>query len=399
MATLTRTEKNLVLILTFAIGALAANIYYAQPILNLIAKSLNLRPDAAGLIMTLTQIGYGVGVLFVVPLGDLVENKKLILGMIAVCIVGEIGLYFAQTIEPFFVASLLAGLGASTVQILVPYTTHLFDKALRGQIIGTLMSGLMIGIMLSRPISSLVSEYGSYHMIFLFSAVILVLLLVILSKKLPAREPPKTGLRYHQLILSMLTLLKTVPTLRRRAFYQACLFGAFCLFWTIVPLFLMQSAYQFTQKGVALFALAGLAGAAVAPLAGRLADKGLGRRAMLIGMGSVLVAFLSNLLIEPGSTWGLILLVLTANLLDAGVSAHLVLGQRAIFMIDPANQSRLNGLYLVIVYMGGSIGSALATYAFTHGSWIWANAIGAVFPVLALLAVASERVFSYREAS
>jgi predicted MFS family arabinose efflux permease len=162
-------------------------------------------------------------------------------------------------------------------------------------------------------------------------------------------------------------------------------------------MFLMQSAYQFTQKGVALFALAGLAGAAVAPLAGRFADKGFGRLATRVAFVSGIVAFVLNIFIEPGSTWGLVLLVLTANLLDAAVSAHLVLGQRAVFMIDPANQSRLNGLYLAIIYVGGAVGSALGTYVFTHGSWTVANAMGACLPLIALACLGTERIFNYSE--
>ena len=152
--------------MSFAVGVMAANIYYAQPILSLIAQSLELRPDAAGLIMTLTQIGYGLGVLFIIPLGDLFENKKLILTMIAVTILAEITLGFAQTVIPYFIASVVAGLGASAVQIIVPYATHLFDKAQRGQVLGSIMSGLMLGIMLSRPLASLMTDLVSLHAVF-----------------------------------------------------------------------------------------------------------------------------------------------------------------------------------------------------------------------------------------
>ena len=185
----TKMTKGFTILISFAVGLMAANIYYAQPILALIAESLGLRPDAAGLIMTLTQIGYGLGVLFVIPLGDLFENKKLILTMISITIVAELTLGFARNVTPYFVASILAGLGASAVQIIVPYATHLFDKSQRGQVLGSLMSGLMLGIMLSRPLASLLTDLVSLHAVFFVSAGLMTLLLWRLVYALPVRNP------------------------------------------------------------------------------------------------------------------------------------------------------------------------------------------------------------------
>lgn len=390
-------KKSFILLMSFAVGVMAANIYYAQPILGLLAQSLGLRLDAAGLVMTLTQIGYGVGVLFIVPLGDLVENKKLILTMIGVTIVAEILLGASQSLVPYFLASMLVGLGASSVQIIVPYTTHLYDRALRGQVIGSLMSGLMLGIMLSRPIASLLTDMVSLHAVFYFSAGLMTILLWRLYVVLPERKPEHTTLKYSQLIWSMKELMMKTKTLHRRGTYQACMFGAFCFFWTIAPMMLVNSAFHFTQKGVAIFALAGLAGAAAAPFAGRLADKGWSRQTTFFAFSSVILSFVVNHFLVPGSVWALIVLIVTANLLDAGVSMHLVLGQRAIFMIDPKNQSRLNGLYLAIVYIGGAVGSALGGWAYLTGGWGFASLIGLIFPVLAMILFLSEKIFGYSE--
>ncbi len=383
--------------MSFAVGVMAANLYYAQPILSMLAASLGMRPDAAGLVMTLTQIGYGLGVLFIVPLGDLVENKKLILTMIVMTIFAELAMGYAQSLVPFFIASILAGIGASAVQIIVPYTTHLFEKNQRGAIIGSLMSGLMLGIMLSRPMASLMTDMVSLHSIFYLSAAIMTLLLWRLAVVLPQRQPEGTTLKYSQLIWSMKHLIMNTPTLRRRGMYQACMFGAFCLFWTIVPLTLVNN-FGFSQKGVALFALAGLAGAAVAPYAGKMADRGFGRRATVLAFVSAIISFVAGHFIESNTTLSIIALMLTANLLDAGVSAHLVLGQRAVFMIDPKNQSRLNGLYLAIIYVGGAIGSALGVWAFMYGGWGFATMIGMIFPVAALILILTEAKFGYQEA-
>lgn len=384
--------------MSFAVGVMAANIYYTQPILALIAHSLGMRPDAAGLVMTLTQIGYGLGVLFIVPLGDLVENKKLILIMVALTIIAEVALGSSQSLIPYMMASVLVGIGASAVQIIVPYTTHLFDRSERGHIIGSLMSGLMLGIMLSRPLSSLLTDMISMHAIFYFSAGLMTLLLLKLYKALPERSPEATTLKYNQLIWSMKDLVVKTPTLQRRAIYQAFMFGAFCLFWTVVP-FMLVNTFHFTQIGVAAFALAGLAGAAAAPYAGKLADKGWSRKATATAFIIGILSFILSHFIRTEGVVSVILLIIAANLLDAGVSAHLVLGQRAIFMIDPKNQSRLNGLYLAIVYIGGSIGSALGAWAYQHGGWEMAMLAGLFFPLAALLLFLSEKTFGYLEAA
>ncbi len=392
----TKMKKSFIILMSFAVGVMAANIYYTQPILSLIAASLGMRPDAAGLVMTLTQVGYGLGVLFIVPLGDLIENKKLLLTMVLLTVVAELALGSSQSLIPYMMASVMVGIGASAVQIIVPYTTHLFDKSERGHIIGSLMSGLMLGIMLSRPLASLMTDMISMHAIFYFSAIVMFFLACRLYKVLPERKPEATTLKYTQLIWSMKTLLFNTATLRRRAVYQACMFGAFCLFWTVVP-FELVDTFHFSQKGVALFALAGLAGAAVAPYAGKFADKGWSKQATIGAFVIGILSFLLSHFIRTDGFVSVLLLIIAANLLDAGVSAHLVLGQRAVFMIDPKNQSRLNGLYLAIIYIGGSIGSALGAWAFQHGGWEKAMLIGLVFPLVALVLFLSERVFGYQE--
>lgn len=390
-------KKSFILLLSFAVGTMAANIYYSQPILALLAESLGLRSDAAGLIMTFTQIGYGLGVLFVIPLGDLLENKKLILSMIGLTIIASLVLGLSQSVTSYLAASIVVGLGASAVQIIIPYTTHLYDKSMRGQVLGSLMSGLMLGIMLSRPLASLLTDFVSLHSVFFVSAGIMTVLLWLLARALPTRQPAATSMKYTQLIWSMKHLLMSTPTLRRRAVYQSLMFAAFCAFWTTAPLMLIHSAFHFTQKGVAVFALAGLAGAIAAPFAGRFADKGYSRQATLIAFAIAIISFLLNHFIQEGSLVSLVLLVISANLLDAGVSAHLVLGQRAIFMIDPHNQSRLNGLYIGIIYLGGGIGSAFGAWAYAHGGWGASTLVGLLFPTVALGLSLTEKRFGYIE--
>ena len=380
----------LTLLFATACGLIVANIYYAQPLIGPIAASLDLSPQTAGVIVTMGQTGYGLGLLLIVPLADLFENKRLILISLGLCIVALVCAGLSAQAVPFLAASLFIGLGAVAVQIIVPFAAHLTPPAKRGQVIGNVMSGLMLGIMLARPVASFLTQLSSWHTIFFASAVCMVLLLILLGRVLPERMPSST-LSYGSLIGSMLRLMVTEPVLRRRALYHSCLFGAFSLFWTTVPLLLAGPLFNLSQGGIALFALAGVSGAIAAPLTGRIADKGWSRPATIFAMLAVACAFLLTEVIELGSTYSLAWLVIAAIVLDFGVSANLALGQRAIFLLPAEYRSRLNGMFMATFFLGGALGSAVGAWGFVHGGWALSAWIGFCMPVTALLYFATER--------
>lgn len=380
----------IMLILAVACGLIVANLYYTQPLVESISSSIGLSSGAAGVIVTLTQIGYGIGLLFIVPLGDLLENRKLVVTLLILTAIVLIFAAAAQNAALFLAASLFIGVGSVAAQILVPYAAHLSPEETRGRNVGNVMSGLLLGIMLARPVSSLVENYFGWHAIFMMSSAILFVLALVLIKVLPARKPQTTD-HYPAIISSMLRLLKTTPILRRRALYHAFLFGMFSLFWTTVPLVLTSPLYHFSSAGVALFALAGVSGAAAAPLAGRFADKGLIRPATGISIVLVILSGLLSIVFAGGSLLSIVILVLAAILLDMGVSANLVLGQRAIFSLGAEVRSRLNGLYMAIFFAGGAIGSAAGGWAYAMGGWKAAMWLGVLFPALALLYFLTER--------
>jgi predicted MFS family arabinose efflux permease len=380
----------LTLLFATACGLIVANIYYAQPLIGPIAASLDLSPQTAGLIVTMGQIGYGLGLLLIVPLADLFENKRLILISLGLCIVALVCAGLSAQAVPFLVASLFIGLGAVAVQIIVPFAAHLTPPAKRGQVIGNVMSGLMLGIMLARPVASFLTQLSSWHTIFFASAACMVLLLILLGRVLPERMPSST-LSYGALIGSMLRLMVTEAVLRRRALYHACLFGAFSLFWTTVPLLLAGPLFNLSQAGIALFALAGVSGAIAAPLTGRIADKGWSRPATIFAMLAVASAFLLTELIELGSAYSLAWLVVAAIVLDFGVAANLALGQRAIFLLPAEYRSRLNGMFMATFFLGGALGSAVGAWGFAQGGWALSAWIGFCLPVTALLYFATER--------
>jgi Arabinose efflux permease len=390
-------SKGLILLLGVAVGVIVANLYYAQPLVGLIANSLGLDPAGAGLIVTLTQIGYGLGVLFLVPLGDLLENRKLILTILAVAIVSVLGLALSTSLVPYFAAALLTGIGASAVQIIIPYVAHITPEAIRGRVVGSLMSGLMLGIMFSRPISSLLTDLLSWHAVFYLSASLMIVLAFTLYRFLPKRQPLNSGISYSKLLASMGHLFVRTPVLRRRAIYQAFMFGAFSVFWTTTPLLLAGPDFQLSQTSIALFALAGVAGAISAPLAGRFADKGLIRSGTAISMAVAAISFLMTHLFPMGSMLSLSLLVISAILLDAGITANLVLGQRAIFSLRAKYRSRLNGLYIATIFVGGAVGSTAGAWAYAHGGWAMTSLVGFSMPALALIYFATEWLTGFQK--
>ena len=389
-------SKNLVLLLGASVGVVAANLYYAQPLVAPISRSLGLDAAIAGLAVMLTQGGYGLGVLFVVPLADLLENRKLILAMLSLATVSLLGVAVSTQLIPYCVSAFALGLGASAVQVIVPYAAHFTPDRERGRVVGNLMSGLMLGIMMSRPIASLLTDFFSWHAVFYLSATVMAILVLALFKFLPPRFPLSRDLRYRDLLVSMLQLFLRMPVLRRRGAYQASLFGAFCLFWTAVPLLLSGPEFQMSQSGIALFALVGVAGTVAAPFAGRMADKGFSRIATFLSLFAGSVSFSLAHLFKLGSRESLLALVIGAILLDAGVSANLVLGQRTIFALPGRYRSRLNGLYIAMIFIGGAGGSFVGAWACSRGGWNLTSSIGFALPALALFYFATEWLTGYQ---
>ena len=381
-------SQRLTFVLAAACGMVAANIYYAQPLIAPISAALGLSHAAAGLIVTMTQVGYGIGLLFIVPLGDLVENRTLICSVIMLGAAALLAAAFSVHALPFLVAALFIGLGSVAVQIIIPYAAHLAPEAIRGRVVGNVSTGLMLGIMLARPVSSFVTAASSWHTVFFASAALMIVLAAVLWMTLPKRKPI-ARMHYGTLLLSMPRLALHTPLLRRRALYQASLFGCFTLFWTVAPLQL-AGAFGFSQQGIALFALAGVAGVFAAPIAGRLADRGHSRIATLVAMLLAALGFLATYIGAPGSLLNLACLVVAAIAIDIGVQGNVVLGFRAIFVLGQEQRSRLNGLYMATFFAAGAAGSAVGAWAFAQGGWTLASAIGLALPVAGLLYAVTE---------
>ncbi|MBO7828876.1 MFS transporter [Burkholderia pseudomallei] len=371
--------RGLILLFAFSCGAIVANLYYAQPIIALIAPDLHMSGGMASLIVSLTQIGYAAGLFFLVPLGDLVENKKL---MVVTALMSIASLALAATVRApglFLAVSLIVGFSSVAVQLLIPLAAHLAPSESRGRVVGTIMSGLLLGILLSRPVASFIADHFGWRAVFAFGAATMAVVTVLLMLTVPSRRPAHQA-TYMQLIRSLGRLVATQPALRERSLYQGLMFGSFSLFWSAAPVELMHR-HHLSQSAIALFSLVGAMGASSAPIAGRLADAGHTGRATVVALGLAAASFAPALFV-PGA--GVAGLVATGILLDFAVQMNMVLGQREIYALDAHSRNRLNSIYMTSIFVGGAIGSALASALYEHGGWTWIATVAALFPLAAL---------------
>lgn len=373
----------LVALFSLCAGVLVANLYYAQPIIELIAPAVGLSAQSASMIVSLTQIGYAIGLFFLVPLADLLENRRLLMVSGAAAALSLVGAATSTQPAPFLLVSLLLGLSSVSVQILIPLAAHLAPEALRGRTVGTIMGGLLSGILLARPLSSMVAQVFGWRAVFVVAAVVTLATVAVMALTLPRRVPQHRA-SYGALLASLWHLFTRHAVLRQRALFQGLLFAAFSLFWTAVPLEL-ASRHGLSQSQIGLFALVGALGAVAAPIAGRLADAGHTR---IASFGAMTVAVLSFL---PGLVTGhaaLYALAFTGIVLDFAVQMNMVLGQRAIYALDAASRARLNAIYMTAIFSGGAIGSALASVLYLHAGWHGVVMAGSGIALVALVALA-----------
>jgi predicted MFS family arabinose efflux permease len=374
-----RRLRLLTLLLAVACGLTVANLYYAQPLLALIAGSFHVGQGAATVVVTLTQVGYALGLLFVLPVGDLVDNRVLVTRTLLVTALALAGAALAPTFATFLAAAALVGVTSVVAQILVPFAAHLAPPGEAGRFVGRVMSGLLLGILLARTVASLLAEATGWRTIFVASAVAMALLSAVLWKALPARAPDHRA-GYFALLRSVGEVLRHEPVLRRLALAQACMFGTFTAFWSAIAYELI-GAHGFGQNAIGIFALVGAAGAVAAPMSGRLADRGHGR----IGRAGTYVLALVALALAGFGQSSVALLAAGGVLLDLAVQSHQVMSQQVIYALRPTARARINTVYMTTVFVGGAISSAVTGAVHDAYGWSGVTGFAAVLPAFALI--------------
>lgn len=369
-----------------ATGVAVANIYYAQPLLDTLAQAFRVPTHTAGLLITVTQLGYLVGLVFVVPLGDLLERRRLVVVVTLVTAAALCVAALSPNALVFALASWCIGVSAVSAQILVPYAAHLAAPRARGRVVGRVMSGLLLGILLARTVSGVVSDLWGWRSVFWISAGLMLVQAWALAKALP-RDRSGVQLRYGQLLRSVLGLIRREPVLRRRMVYGAFVFATFSVLWTSLPFLLARPPYQYGDGLIGSFGLAGIAGVMAASFAGRLHDHG--RNRVATGVFLLLVAAAFALM----GFWPHSVLVIVAGvvLLDTGVQGTQILNQSSIYELAPEARSRITTAYMSGYFAGGAFGSALAAYAYSVGGWNAVAVAGVVLPLLAFVYWLSER--------
>ncbi|MEK3660085.1 MFS transporter [Paenibacillus odorifer] len=371
--------KQFILILAIASGLSVANMYYNQPLLADIGRTFHASSNAVGYVSMLTQIGYALGMLFFVPLGDIRERRTLISGLLIAVSLSLVGFATAQNLIWMYIASFAIGITTVVPQVIIPLSAELALPEERGKVIGTVMSGLFFGILLARTISGIIGDMFGWRAMYWIAAAIMLLLSLILYQLIPKTKPENNS-SYSDLLKSMGNLIRRYSTLREASLIGACMFGGFSVFWTSLAFFLEGEPYHYSSSITGLFGLIGVAGAAGAPFIGRLADRIAPKK--IVGILLLLTLIAYGFFGLAGFTiWSLIAGVI---ILDLGVQGSQVSNQTRIYALEPAARSRINTVFMVSTFTGGAIGSTLGSFAWQHWGWNGVCLMGGMLIVAAI---------------
>ena len=366
-------------IMTIATGLVVANIYYNQPLLGDIAHTYNASNAAAGRISMITQIGYAVGMFFIVPLADMFKRKRMMLYIIAIVVIALLGAAMAPSINILILASFLIGSASLIPQLLIPMAAHLANPSERGKKIGVVMGGLLIGILLSRTLSGFVGAHWGWRAMFYIAAALMLITWVVIFLFLPEVEPDYTG-SYKKLMGSLIDLFKNEPKLRFASLRGALCFACFSAFWTTI-VFLLKENFNMGSDAAGLFGLVGAFGAIAAGLMGRLSDKMDPFKLSFFTLLLVLVSFIV-FIFSSHSIAGLIIGVI---ILDMGVQATHISNQSIIFSLNAGARNRINTIYMVSYFIGGSAGTFMVSVLWGNYHWLGVCISGIILSSIAII--------------
>jgi predicted MFS family arabinose efflux permease len=352
------------MLLAIACGLTVANTYYAQPLLDAIARDLHVGSTAAGLVVTLGQMGYVLGLLLLVPLGDLLDRRRLITVVLLVAAAGLLLVTTAPVIGLIEAGIIVVGFTSVAAQILVPFAATLAADHERGRVVGQVMTGLLLGTLLSRTVAGLIAQVGGWRAVYVVAAVLTVALAILINRFLP-HHAPTTDQRYHHLLVSVARIMAREPVLRLRAAYGALAFLVFNVLWTPIAFVLSSPPYRFTEAAIGAFALISVPTAFATGGVGRMADRGHGR----VLTGGYFALMLGGAGLAALGARHIVLLAAGALLITFGCQCVHITNQGEIYRLDAAARSRITTAYMTTYYAGGIAGSALAATAYASYGW------------------------------
>lgn len=381
---MTKTTQGLspalILLMSVATGLAVASNYYAQPLLDTIARAFDLSASSAGFIVTAAQLGYAAGLLFLVPLGDMFERRMLIVSMTLLAAGGMLITASSQSLTMMIIGTALTGLFSVVAQILVPLAATLASPEKRGKVVGTIMSGLLLGILLARTVAGLLASIGGWRTVYWVASVLMVIMALALWRGLP-KVKQENHLNYPQLLASVFSLFTRDKLLRTRAILGCLTFANFSILWTSMAFLLAAPPFNYSEGVIGLFGLAGAAGALGARPAGGLADKG--KSHMTTSAGLVL------LLLSWAAIWyghvSVLALIVGILVLDLTVQGVHITNQTVIYRVKPDARNRLTAGYMTSYFIGGAAGSLISASAWQHAGWTGVCTIGAIVAAINLL--------------
>lgn len=364
----------LVWLMSVATGLSVASNYYAQPLLPDLQRVFHLSGSSAGWVITVTQVGFGLGLMLLLPLGDLFERRRLVVILFVLAAVASLGVAASPSAVVLFTAAAALGLLSVVAQILVPYAASLASDPERGRVLGAVMTGLLLGVLVARTAAGYLAELGGWQTVYWVAAALMLLVAMLLRLYLPTSRAPER-LAYPRLLMSVVALVRAEPVLRRRIVYAVTSFGALSALWTTIAFLLAGDPYHYSVGTIGLFGLVGAAGALAANVSGRLADTG--REHLVTGVTSVLLC--ASWIPVAFGRRSLVALLVGIVVIDLAVQGLQVCSQSQIYALRPEARARLNSAYMMGFFGGGALGSALSTVA--YGRWGWAGVcvVGASF--------------------
>lgn len=373
-------STKLTLLMAVAVGLSVASNNYAQPLLHSITEDLHISTKHSGIIVMTSQFCYALGLLFIAPLGDKIERKKLITMLMLLTACGLMISAVSQSQLMLIIGTAIAGMFSTVAQVLIPFSATLAAPHQRGKVVGILMSGMLLGILIGRTFAGAISTYMDWHMVYGVAGILMCIMALVLHFTLP-RYRNKNTLYYWPLIISVFSLFRQEKVLRIRALIGGLTFGIFSLLWTPLAFLLSDAPYHYSDFVIGLFGLAGAAGAMGAPIVGRLSDKGKGNLVTSLGLSLILLAWLPLACAQMS----LLALIVGIVLLDLSVQVTQVTSLNAIYQSNPDMRTRMNVGYMFCYFTGGMLGAFCSTYLFAHNGWQTVSIAAIGLAIMAIL--------------
>lgn len=378
------------LLFAVSVGALVADLYYAQPLLADIAHSLHTSIERTGYLVTAVQLGYALGVLFIVPLGDHKNKRAMVTAMLSICALSLLAAAASPTFAVLAVVSIVTGITSSATMVIIPYVASHSDESVRGRRVGQIMTGLLLGILLARTVSGYVAHFLNWRWMYVIAAAVIIVLAAGLRRAMVPDKVKPEGIRYGALLLSLGKLLRNEPELRWRSWYALLGLCSFSVLWTGLTFLLSQPPYSFGTETIGLFGLIGAAGALSANVAGRLGDRGLA--GTMTGIFALLLV-LSWLSLTGGNTL-LLPLIVGIFVVDVAAQGLQVTHQSVLYRISTRASSRITSVFITSGFVGMSLGSALASEEYARAGWYGVCQVGGVTAGLLVLSWAVQALLN-----